>query len=64
MLNVGNFYFLNKHLVLSTQGGIIKCQQLLFPGSVVVCLEHGLPPQLLVKVFIFWLQNCPPSSKL
>lgn len=46
------FFFLNKLLVLSTEGGIIYCQQLLFPERAVICLEHGLPPQLLVKVFV------------
>lgn len=54
MFNVGIsfFFLLNKLLVLSTEGGIIYCQQLLFPESAVICLEHALPPQLPVEVFV------------
>lgn len=52
MCNFLLIIFLNKLLFLSIKRVIIYRQQLLFPESVVICLEHGVPPQLLVKVFV------------
>lgn len=41
MSNVGIIFFsLNKLLVLSIEGGIIYCQQMLLPENM-MCLEHG-----------------------
>lgn len=40
MFNVGIFFFFCKLLVLRTEGGIIYCQQLLFPESAVIHLDH------------------------
>lgn len=65
MFNFLLVIFLDKLLFLGTEGVIIYCQQVPFPESVVVCLKHGLPPQLLVKVFVLssdYRAACYPAS--